>query len=494
MFVSGYVIPGGILPSFAVGAPILPRVVDAPGGNGQAIEGEKTERQLNVLTGVGADPSSNFLPSGAFSDLRKVNPWVYWPPTFRTYRTITAHPTVALGCAMIFGPILIGRWTVQAKAGTPKERIKLIEDNFLPRHDEIVAQCLFSVYFGFQAFEQIWDVAQGGQVISEYKGLLPELSQALVTKGGKLVGINNLGVDLFDKKYLVHTHGDPSPEAGNPYGRSRLENIRRDWSRSELLDDEKMRTAKKIAGIIAMVRHPKGGYYDKNNVYHTYQDAAKAVLRLISNGVGCTLETISFDINDYIAHPELAKLSLTGIDFYDAGNVAEALGGFDNSQRYYDSRIFRGLNRPERSGLEGQSGTKAEAGVHAEPGIMDSDRIHKQITHTTNKKSVNDTLEVNFGADARDTIWLEAGSLVDSYAQVDNNILEGIRKYPALFEEFLTQVNADTIATRRGIPKKDDTKPIEFSGLTGVGQSADNNRGPREDSPEVRDTNRELAR
>jgi hypothetical protein len=463
---------GGIiapqLPLFGgSGIPWTPEVVDRAPSNGDGnVKAEKTQRQFRFanMGQLAQSYLTTTLASGS-SDLTNVQPWIYWPGTYNTYRVMRRHPTIALGRALTFVPILSGNWSVENKKGADEKAIQLIRDTFLPKHNSLLAPMLFALDYGWQPFEHIWKVVDGMLALDRMKSLLVDYSAPLVLKTGEVVGVRNFSDYLYRGKFMIITHGDPATEADDPHGEGRLENVRKDWARSEMLDDEAMRTAKKIAGIIVMITHPAGGYSDANGQLVTYQQGAMQALQALTRGVGCTFETVGFDSDDYANNPELAKLSLTNAEFYDAGTIAPSLVGFTSRQQYYDARMFRGLIHPERSGLEGTHGTKAEAQTHAEVGIADSNQLHTRLTDIINQGPVDFMLEMNFGEKARGSVSLRNSSLIDAHAAVDNSILEAIEKVPELFEEWLTQLDMDAITERRGIPKLDG-KTIKFSGLT----------------------------
>lgn len=443
------------------GFPAYPDVVKASPNGKPPEPGEETAFQPRPRGSVAElVTTTSAVGCGKLTD---VWPWKFWPGTYSTYRVMRGHPTIALARAMLFSSILAGQRSVEAEEETPDEWVNLVREAILPLVDKFVADALFSIDYGWQPFEQVWKPDGGRIVHAKLKPLLPDLSQALIDDVGQFVGIRNQSSDplLRFKSWIVNNDS----EADDPYGRSRLENVRKDWARSEMLDDEAMRAAKKIAGVIAIIRHPPGGYTDaRTKQFVSYQTNAATALRALSTGVGITLETLGIDPSDIRNNPDLAKVSLTDIDFYDAGSISDSLTGFSDRQRYYDSRLFRGMLRPERSGLEGQKGTKAEAETHGDVGLKDSEQIHGRLIESLNKGPVNDLLELNFGPAARDQVFLKAAPLVDVNAGADNDLLAAIYKNPALFEQLIAQLDVDAVVDRRGIPKGVDE--IEMDAIT----------------------------
>lgn len=456
------------------GFQVSPDIVEGPppGVNGKPRPelGAETEYQPRMGIGMGNGPLGILDPRLSLpGNLLHVNPWIHWPGTYATYRVMRGHPTIALARAMLFASILAGQAGVEADKDAPAAWSDLITDEILPLRAKYLSDSCFSIDYGNQPFEIIWGLKNGYLVPVRFKPLLPDLTQAILDKGGTQIGIHNTNVDLYRFKYLMVTN---DAEADNPYGRSRLENIRKDWARSELLDDEAMRAAKKIAGVLAIIRHPPGGYRDVNGKLISYQANAAIALRALTTGMGITLETIGFDTADLRNNPDLAKLSMTDVDFYDAGSIAASLTGFTDRQQYYDGRMFRGMLKPERSGLEAKGGTKADAEAHGDVGMVDNEQVNMHLHDALNKGPVDDTLELNFGPKARGKVRIKPSPLRDINAAGDNLILQGIQKYPALFEMFLSQVDVDAIATRRNIPKSEDV--IKMDGLSAEMQSPTN--------------------
>lgn len=438
------------------GWPMVPDIVKAAPSNGKPpADGEATEFQPRPLGNAYTSLWTNSTSAIGCGNLLNVHPWLHWPGTYATYRTMRGHPTIALARAMLFSSILAGQRGVEADEKAPPEWTDLVRTAIVPLVDKYVADALFAVDYGWQPFEIVWKSEGGFLVPAKFKPLLVDLSQALIDPAGQPVGVRNANIDLLRFKGWIVNHDQ---EADDPYGRSRLENVRKDWARSELLDDEAMRTAKKIAGVIAIIRHPPGGYKDaaNNNKYISYQANAATALRALSTGVGITLETLGFEPDDLRNNPDLAKVSLTDVDFYDAGAISTSLSGFSDRQRYYDSRMFRGMYRPERSGMEGQMGTKAEAEAHGDIGLKDSEQLHSRIINTLNKGPLDDMLELNFGAAARGKVFLKAAPLVDPTAGADNLLLQAIYANPALFEQLIVQIDVDAVVERRGLPKGDN--------------------------------------
>ncbi len=67
---------------------------------GQPITGEKTQAQVIVSYG------------SVFATL---------PPTYKTYRQMAKHPTIAVGRALAAVPVLAAEWTVESDDGVPNE-------------------------------------------------------------------------------------------------------------------------------------------------------------------------------------------------------------------------------------------------------------------------------------------------------------------------------------------------------------------------------------
>jgi hypothetical protein len=132
------------------------------------------------------------------------------------------------------------------------------------------------------------------------------------------------------------------------------------------------------------------------------------------------------------------------------------MGGFIDKLRYLDSCMMRGWLLPERTALEGQFGTKAEAGIHGDVGLTGSDLLHKDMVRCLNWHVVDRLLALNYGEDARGTVWIEPGPLVDEDMAFFRELFQQILTNPAFAAAIIKAMDVDSIIDRIDVPKRDD--------------------------------------
>jgi hypothetical protein len=97
-----------------------------------------------------------------------------------------------------------------------------------------------------------------------------------------------------------------------------------------------------------------------------------------------------------------------------------------NALAYYDKLLFRGWLRPERVGLDTQHGSRADAQQHSEISAVDSELIDNDFAAAFNAGVVDDLLELNFGAAARRTVFVDPSPISDVKTETIRDVLAAL--------------------------------------------------------------------
>lgn len=441
---------------------------------------------IGVKTAAQAGQSNN--PLDMFSVGGGAQKFLPPPPgTFDVYRRIAAYPTVALALEKIVGVILDTEmgWMQRDKEGDPPEWLELIQSTFAVQMPEILANGLLAVRYGFSPFEKVWEKKDGYLTINRLKPLLVQ-NTTFLTDGNDVTGLRNKvgnsdAVDLDLTKCFWWTYAG---EGEDPYGRSRLENIRKRWSEAEQIIERFAKYLAKVAGIIGQIHYPDGT--SKNAAGADWpnqwlaaqiaQDAAAGRWLLIPNKFASFLSGDS-GITPAVLEKALASAGKSDwmVSFLDPGGTDFA-PGFTTALQYYDALLVRGLFQPERSLLEGHHGTKADAGKHDEMSVMDSSSLVRNFVRYFNRYVVDDVLVLNFGEVARGAVMAEAPPLSeDSGDTQDKTILALLASTnPAVSETAARMIDLAALYDDRDIPiVEDERKTTLADGIDEANAKAD---------------------
>lgn len=373
--------------------------------------------------------------------------------TYRTYREIMADPTIALCRAIISGPIYANSWTFEAKDDdTPDEWVESVKNAFETQRPSLLAHGLRAVDYGWSPFEAIWGSMDGQIVPTKFKPLLVDITEIKVDEYGAFAGLKNGKAELDPLYALVFSYDG---EAGNLYGRSRLENIRRKvypaWATA---DERAAQLSAKAAAIIPIVHYPDGKCLGPGNREMSNFEAAQTLLNSLSTGKGICISNLFASSNDPREAAELAGKSQWVISFLEAAGAASSLAGMTERQRYLDSLKVRGMLRPERAVIEAQTaGSRADSTTAADAGLLDSMRIDEDFCQCLTWHAVDKLLEVNFGEAAKGNVIIKPAPLADESKAVFGKLFDAVVANPGTLEETLLQTDMDAVFDALKIPK-----------------------------------------
>jgi hypothetical protein len=295
--------------------------------------------------------------------------------SYQTYRWVMQHPIVQLVDAIAVGPILTSEWEYEkSDKRVPDSDVELVRSNLDPIRTQLL-QDFFRVgrRYGWAGGEPRWEISQRGSEtrLVAVKPLLHDITEILKDRYGNPTGLVNYRVPEdsdktevrlpFPYKGFLYTYDS---YAGDPYGRSWLENIRatawKDWLDAA---QQLQLLGAKIAGITSVVISPPGEFLDEQGNRVSYRKNAEIAIGAIADGAaGVWFPSIALAIDEkgnidaIKLMAELAGKSLTSIETLDFGNNAPAIKGQLERMIHAEELIFAGGLRPSRSGLQGSSG------------------------------------------------------------------------------------------------------------------------------------------
>lgn len=257
------------------------------------------------------------------------------------------------------------------------------------------------------------------------------------------------------EKCLLYTHDG---EAGNPYGRPRMENVRETYGWWRDCNDGAGRYDRKVAGVLVEVHYPNTDklYRDREGNQRPAWMIAQRLLQEITSTGSVAIP------NDYAPELDALEKQYGGKDLgtrwkivrQDTGGAMQ--GGFVERARYLDSLKFRGWLVPERAATEGQFGTKAEAETHANLALIGCELVHQDIVRTLNWFAVNQALALNFGPRARGSVWLKPAPLQDDARVFFRSLLVALISARGGVETALRLLDWEGMIDQSGVPKAKD--------------------------------------
>lgn len=421
--------------------------------------GEQTYRQATGFAGVGFAQLPGFTQP--------------LPGTYLFYRRMASHPTLALAKSIATAPVLASSWSYEVRRpdGKPTrkgprtgdgvmtdgvdrelaDRSAVVQAMFDPIRSAFLWEALRALEFGWRPFEKIWAVKNGRYVLSRLKPLLPDFTWIYIDRFGNFNGLTQMDAGLGAAKAFIYTYDG---EAGNLYGRSRYENVRTAWWNWHQVDDKAAQLATKAAAIIPMIHYPMGRGQDVSGETKSNYDLATQMLNGLQSGKGIALPNLAMQADDARVMAEMAGKSTWVISFLEAANAATNMTGMTDRQRYYDQLMFRGFLRSERTGMEAQTaGSRADSESHADAGITDSALVHSSICEALNTGAVDDVLTLNWGEEARGSVYVTPAPLQDAKRALFTDLFSELWAQPAGMSQFVKNADMDAVFDLMEIPK-----------------------------------------
>ena len=375
------------------------------------------------------------------------------PGTYQTYRQISAHPTNALVRGIVSAPIVANTWRwKKLRQDVPDQWLVFARQVLEPMRAALVRDALKALEFGWAGFEKIWDVRGGRRILRRLKPLLWDCTEILVDEHGNPAGLLNRApgsppVVLKDQKYFLYTYDG---EAGNPYGRSRHENVRQVWSESEQIRQRLAQYLKKVAGIVVQLHYPEGTSRDAAGAERPNQWLGQQVLDAVSAGRSVMFPNGFASSSDPRSAYELAGKSPWQLSAFESAGADHA-PGMKLVLEYHDALIFRGWLRPERVGLESRHGSRADAQTHTDTGTLDCELIDRDLADAVTRDVLDELLVLNFGSAAHGAVAIEPAPIEDQSLGILRGVLSQLLSSKA--SDAVSRIDVDALLDQLAVPR-----------------------------------------
>lgn len=408
--------------------------------------------------------------AGGGAILEPILPWTEAPAgKLNTYREMLGDDTIALGLAMIKAPILAASWSWGESDDAPPDARAFIEDQLTPHLQHYKRAALHGgLVFGWQPFEKVFQampwtppaedsgVRRASRVLvglRKIKPLLQDITKILVDKStGTFAGFDQKGqgadgVTVPLSQSLLFTH---DREGDNHHGRPRLENSRKAWHEYNQTARAANRYDLKVAGAYVVVHFPPGKTI-VNGQERDNLDIAKELAKGVEASKPICIENKFAQVTGGHMR-DLPEKERRQWLIEILGDATPRQDSFKGRLEYQDKKKLRGLFVPERAATEGEHGTKAEAEVHTDIILSTGELLYEQLLEVINWHVVDQLLALNFGEEARGTVYVEPAPLVDRDLAVFKQALTTMLGSQAGFEWVRDNLDLVAIVERLNLP------------------------------------------
>jgi hypothetical protein len=361
----------------------------------------------------------------------------------------------------VVAPVLAAPWSVEAEIGAPDGAQGFISEVMTPFRLHILRTAFYgNIDYGWQSYEKIFSFrkSDGRIVLRKLKPLLQDLTDILVEeKNGAFKGLQqDPDVTLrLQESFLVAL----DVEGTDWYGQPLMENVRASHDEWNSVNESAGRYDKKLAGSHWVVHYPLGVGELNGATVDNYEIAKSIIANLEASGaiaIPRRLEDTVDDLNK--DSPDAWKIEILSDSTSQQSSYVDRMA-------YLDALKVRGLGLPERSVLEGQSGTKAEAEAHANFAITNMELRHQMCVQAVNWHIVNQLLRLNYGREAENKVYIQPAPITDNALEYLRSLyLKFIEKEQGFFTEF-AEVDREALKDRLGVPIEPDEN-IDADGTT----------------------------
>ncbi len=334
-------------------------------------------------------------------------------------REMLRHPVIAMARQLAIAPMVLTKWTVKMNDFAPPTAKMLVEQEIVGRKHEILERALKDCFdFGFQANEIVWNpdgkspVGDDAITIKKFKPLYPYITFLRANPlDGSFAGVRQFDARDGGLRYLDSCDVqlfNIDQEGSNLYGNSMLDNAVqpfRDWKN---IRNTSLCYLNKIAGAHWVVYYPDG-MTKYNGADMPNQAIANELLNKVEANSGIALPS---DVNDFI-FDQNSKSQRRQWEIQTLTDSGSSSASYVEQLRHFQELMVMGMMFPPRALLEGQYGTKAEAVVHSEAPVASMEMISCRLAKQMSDQVVNQLLELNYGENARDTVWLEVAPITN---------------------------------------------------------------------------------
>ena len=382
------------------------------------------------------------------------------PGTYKLYRQMRNNPTVAIARMVASLMLKAAEWSYVPKGeDVPEDRVELVRRTFEQLHRRFMDDVVRCLDYGWSPFEKVWVPDQGDIILAKLKPLLVDNTTILVTETGAFAGLRNRGVDLTANKSFLFTYDG---EAGNLYGRSLNENIKKVWEAWERDFQKWADYLATSARPIPMVEYPLGQSRDASGTTVDNHLIALAILQQLESGIGVTMPKQWVPWAEELLEngakvEDLAAWTISWLEPKSSRGKE-----FADALRHWERLLLRGWLVPERAVTEGEHGTKAETETQTDIVILNSQDLMDDIMECLNLFAVDQLLVLNDGPEAKGTVRIEATPLVDTDIAFLRTVVADALKGPAGMDLLVTLVDAKALIEKSGVPIRDDAESADI--------------------------------
>lgn len=381
------------------------------------------------------------------------------PHTMRTWREIRCDPTIALARMVLTMPIRQSTASVIASGDDIEltDTHQAIIDHAESLWARYVEDAAYSIDFGWQPFEVVWEGSDGLLLPCKFKPLVQERTEILSDLNGNLLGLKNNDIELNLPNSLIVSY---DAEAGDWFGRSIFLNVIEAFEKyceTRAKCDQYLMNA---SGPIPVIYYPMGCAEDGT----PHSDIAQRILENLGRGGGVTIPVSSDGIVEEMARMGIAMKDATAwrIDYIEAS--ANKGGEYLAIIKHFESLMLRGMLVPERAAIEGSHGTLAEAEAHA--GLVETHQEYVlRVVAEGFRHVLQQACALNLGEDRKYDLDVRTEPLIDDKALMLRDILKQILTAPANFVEVSGLIDLEEIAESCGIPLRDDREDDDLTGF-----------------------------
>jgi hypothetical protein len=392
--------------------------------------------------------------------------------TYKTLRSISADPTIALVKSIVYNPVLTNSWTwkiTDARLPDIEKVREIVQANLDPLHFSLVRSSIRALEFGWSPHEIVWKRArikgaagapENYVVVDKVKPLLWENTRAVVDDHGNLIALENSSGEKKpvtiggDKVYCFSYDG----ECGNPYGRPRHANLLENglWDAIRTTEKRLAEFNAKTCGIIPMIKYPDGTSRDANGADRSNRDLAIELLASLQKGDPTCWPNKAGSVNDPLLRAKLSDQSDWTVEFMQTGPINYAIGIIEQL-RYRDMQKVRAWLRPERAVLESRhGGSKADSVTHTITGEADIQIVDYDMCQAINHYIIGPMLRMNFGEEYEGSLRIEPAeqdeNSSDDYVKILTALLANKNVPPEDIQAAIDKVDWDELFDNAGVP------------------------------------------
>jgi hypothetical protein len=375
---------------------------------------------------------------------------------YKTYREMRFDPTIAFIRMLNVAPLVMAGWSYEEKQGAPTGAKEFIE-KMLEKHRVRLMKTAIEGYidFGWAGYEVVWEVGCDLQhTVNKIKPLVQDYTDILIdVENGAFAGFRQEGKGGEDIELSIYNALLLSFDVDGTYwyGVPLLENVRRpyeSWNKVQLAAD---RYDTKIAGSHWVIHYPVGSspYNNSDTDVNNYDIAVDILNKLVASGKIVIPRKISQYIEDLntVKAEDAWKIEILS----DAGKGATQ---FIERMKYLDALKARGIGTPERAVFEGQFGTKAESEAQADFAIVNIESRHLLVTQAVNDQIVDLALDLNWGRNARGTVFIKPIPLTDEKKKWLQELYLNFLSNPDIMADEFTNVDMATLRKKIAVPEE----------------------------------------